>query len=49
MVVELGDGVHSAPIRALAFDPSSALLLSGGDDKTLRVWRLEDKLLLHQW
>lgn len=31
---------HKAIVRALAFDPNSRTLVSGGDDATLRVWKL---------
>lgn len=32
---------HDGPVCAVAFDPSGRLLLSGGVDKTLRVWSLD--------
>ena len=48
-LIQLDDSATSAPIRAIAFDPSGSLLLSGGDDKTLRVWQIESRRLLHQW
>jgi WD40 repeat protein len=29
---------HSEPVRSLAFDPSSGLLVSSSDDQTIRLW-----------
>ncbi len=48
-LVQLDDSATSAPIRAIAFDPSGSLLLSGGDDKTLCVWQIDSRQLLHKW
>ena len=48
-LVELEDSTIGAPIRAVAFDPNRKLLLAGGDDKTLRVWQLDSRRLLHRW
>lgn len=31
-------GGHGQPIHALAFTPNGSLLLSGGDDKLLKLW-----------
>ncbi|MCI0641914.1 MAG: protein kinase [Gemmataceae bacterium] len=36
---------HSAPVRALAFQPGSQLLASGGEDESVRLWNLKTKTL----
>lgn len=33
---------HTAPVRAVAITPDGSLLISGGDDKTIRLWSLPD-------
>lgn len=33
---------HTEPVNALAFSPDGSLLASGGDDISLRLWRVED-------
>ncbi|BDA46966.1 probable tRNA (guanine-N(7)-)-methyltransferase non-catalytic subunit at N-terminal half [Coccomyxa sp. Obi] len=48
-LTQLDDSATGAPIRAVALDPSGSLILSGGDDKTLRVWQINSRQLLHQW
>lgn len=35
---------HEALVRALAFDPSSGLLVSASYDKSVRVWDIKDVL-----
>jgi len=35
-------GHRSSGILALAFTQGGAMLISGGDDKTIRIWRMED-------
>lgn len=39
-------GQHAAPIRRLALDESGELLLTAGDDKTARIWRVGTRELL---
>lgn len=39
-------GQHTAPIRRLAVDAAGQLLVTAGDDKTARVWRLQTGELL---
>ena len=36
---------HDAPITCLAFSPDGRRLYTGGDDKTIRVWTVEDASL----
>lgn len=38
---------HGAPVRALAFDPTGAWLLSADDTKTVRLWRTADWTVAH--
>lgn len=38
---------HGATVRALAFDPTGAWLLSGDDTKTMRLWRTSDWTVAH--
>lgn len=38
----LDTGGHTAPIRALVFTASGNCLISGGDDKTIRIWNLAE-------
>jgi WD40 repeat protein len=33
---------HTGPVRCLAYAPDGSLLASGGDDHTVRLWRLKD-------
>jgi WD40 repeat protein len=33
---------HTAEVRAVAFSPDSARIVTGGDDQTLRVWSVSD-------
>lgn len=44
--LRLEAGQHSAPIRALAIDASGQFLVTAGDDKTARIWRLQTGELL---
>ncbi|MCH7761137.1 protein kinase [candidate division TA06 bacterium] len=37
---------HSDVVRSVAFSPDGSLLASGSDDKTIRIWRVEDGTLL---
>jgi WD40 repeat protein len=32
---------HQGPVKSIAFSPNSALLASGGDDDTVRLWSVE--------
>jgi centriolar protein POC1 len=34
---------HSAPVKSVAFSTDGALLLSGSDDKTLKVFQVNDR------
>jgi WD40 repeat protein len=39
-------GMHTAPIRAAAVDATGRFAVTGGDDKTVRVWSVSDGKLL---
>src|SRR5262249_16355605 len=41
-ILVVNTGGHSAPVRALAFTPDGAQLLSAGMDKLVNVWDLGD-------
>ena len=45
-VLVLDPGVHTAPIRRADVDAAGRLAVTGSDDKTVRVWSLEDGRLL---
>lgn len=40
--VVIDAGMHTAPIRGLAVDAAERFVVTGGDDKTLRVWDAEN-------
>jgi WD40 repeat protein len=44
--LRLDPGMHSAPIRRIDVDAAGRYLVTGSDDKTVRVWSLEDGRLL---
>lgn len=45
---DLGEAAeHGAAVRALAFDPTGAWLLSADDTKTVRLWRTADWTVAH--
>ena len=37
-------GMHSAPVDAMSIDTKDGILVSGSDDKTVRIWELPNKL-----
>lgn len=39
---------HQAPVQALAIGPNGYLLISGSQDKTLRIWNLKTGQFLHR-
>ena len=47
--LELPGAEHTGAIRTMAFDPTGRLFMAGGDDKTVRVWDLHTRQLLHSW
>jgi WD40 repeat protein len=47
--VNLGGVALAEPVRALAFDSNASSFLTGGDDKTARVWDLQGGRLMHSW
>jgi WD40 repeat protein len=40
---------HSSWVRAVAYAPGGKLLASGGDDRTVRLWRAGDGAHLHTY
>jgi len=34
---------HGSEVRAVAFSPDNRLLVTGSDDRTAQLWRLEDR------
>lgn len=40
---------HEGPVATAAFTPDGAKLITGGDDRTLRVWQVEDGAPLRMW
>jgi WD40 repeat protein len=40
---------HQGPVHALAFHPSGTQFVSGGEDRTIRLWRTADAGLIGQW
>jgi len=34
---------HSAPVKSVAFSSDGSLILSGSDDKTLKVFQVSDR------
>ncbi|MGA7323219.1 MAG: hypothetical protein WBX25_01745, partial [Rhodomicrobium sp.] len=37
-ILQLDTGGHRAPIAGVAFTPDGKYLISGGDDKVIRIW-----------
>jgi WD40 repeat protein len=42
-ILRLEPGIHAAPIVRIDVDAEGRFLVSGSDDKTVRVWALEDR------
>ncbi|MGB3509705.1 MAG: serine/threonine-protein kinase [Microcoleaceae cyanobacterium] len=40
---------HTAPVNALAIGPEGYILISGSDDKTIKLWNLKTGQLLHRF
>ena len=38
---------HTDGIEALCFSPNGQILASGSRDRTIKLWRIEDGVLLH--
>ena len=45
-ILRIDPGMHTAPIRSAGVDGACALMATGSDDKTLRLWGLPDGKLL---
>jgi WD40 repeat protein len=45
-ILRLDPGMHAAPIKRIDVDAAGRFLVTGSDDKTARVWSLEDGRLL---
>ena len=45
-VLAVDPGMHTAPIRSLAVDPVGQFTITGGSDRTVRVWSAADGKLL---
>ncbi len=41
-ILRLEPGMHGAPIRRIDVDAGERFLVTGADDKTVRVWSLDD-------
>ncbi|XP_074135663.1 transducin beta-like protein 3 [Sminthopsis crassicaudata] len=46
-VTRVWKAIHTAPVAAMAFDPTSTLLATGGCDGAVRVWDLERRYGTH--
>jgi WD40 repeat protein len=45
-VLAIDPGMHTAPIRAQAVDAAGRLAVTGGDDRTVRIWSINDGKLV---
>ena len=45
-VLIVDPGMHTAPIRAAAVDAAGRFIVTGSDDKTVRIWSVSDGKLL---
>lgn len=45
-ILKIETGMHTAIIRRIAVDNQESLLITGSDDKTIRIWSLNDGRLL---